>query len=191
MYMYFAIAKFLVKFLSNFFGKFLVEFSSYYSSLIQVHIHESITFLNTHTHTGPKFSPLADGLITSSRGAFTSNYVAHHLTDIMTSPTSPGAPPPSHSGLSPMSGSATINSTKNLSNLSHLFRQLRPHLLQTHASSTNEARISKRSLQVQDVMYCALYTHTHVHTHTEIHIYAHKVTPCAHTHTHTHRDTYR
>ena len=55
--------------------------------------------------------------ISTSKGAFTSQYVAHHLQHIDTHPSSAHA------------ADSGINNTKNLSNLSRLFRQLRPQNL--------------------------------------------------------------
>lgn len=68
----------------------------------------------------------------SPKGAFASHYVANHLRDVVSS-LRPSSPANHHH---------EVNSTKNLANLSRLFRQLKPQPL--HPESMN----SKTKLKV-------------------------------------------
>lgn len=89
---------------------------------------------------------------------FTSQYLAHHLQD-ESDPQLPGADtadgdtqvatattPASNVMLAP----GGQNSTRNLANLSRMFRQLRPHLLQNVSS---HMKSSKKQLTVRVHMY--------------------------------------
>ena len=76
-----------------------------------------------------------------SHGAFTSHYLANHLQDVMSTP-----PPAEQQASSPPTSSVLPSSsgTRNLANLSRLFRQLRPHLI----NSASERKIQQKNIQV-------------------------------------------
>ncbi len=69
-----------------------------------------------------------------SHGAFTSHYLANHLQDIISGP-SPSDVATSTSHL------PSDNNTRNLANLSRLFRQLRPHLVNTERQAQKAAQV--------------------------------------------------
>ena len=87
---------------------------------------------------------------------FASQYLAHHLQEDSTHqfPVTGGQPEMPTTSMTMVGGQ---NSTKNLANLSRLFRQLRPHLIQSvssHMKSSKKQNTVRKKLFYITVAMC-------------------------------------